>query len=338
MVDKKIKPITLDQLLASSQKPTAGKLLQWAVCYLKGGLEVNLRLEAEVLLAHVLGWSRTKLLAESRHQVEEEQAAEFARLIERRGSGYPLQYLTGHQEFMSLDLVVKEGVLIPRADTEVLVEKAIDILNTNHPKGTQVLVADICTGSGAIGLSIAHYIPESRVLLTDISETALEVARENRSRLGLADRVVAQSGDLLVPAASWLQEQGAQGTNAAPIPVMVKEQGHRANAELREIGFDLIASNPPYISQAGWQLVEAGVKQYEPTLALAGGVDGLDFYRRLIPEAAPLLKTGGYLLVEIGFDQGEAVQELFRKAGAYSEVQVVKDYGGRDRVVIGKKK
>jgi release factor glutamine methyltransferase len=302
----------------AQNEPTAGSLLQWAVSYFRENYlegdrdKINCRLEGEVLLAHVLKLNRTKLLAELGQGVDGDLAEQFRRLVTRRAVGYPLQYLTGKENFMSLDFVVTEGVLIPRSDTEVLVEQAIELLKQiDLPV---LLVADICTGSGAVGLSIAHYVPNAWMFLTDISDKAIETATENCNRLGLENRVAMVAGDLLEPLEQWMAGAGA---------------GAR---------LDMIVSNPPYISTDGWQLVEPGVKEYEPRLALDGGDDGLAFYHQLIPGALPFLKPGGYLLLEIGYDQGDAVQLLFQQTGAYAAIRVVKDYGGRDRVVMGRKK
>jgi release factor glutamine methyltransferase len=306
------------QNIFAQNEPTAGNLLQWAVSYvqenyLKGEPDkITCRLEAEILLAHVLKLSRTKLLAELGQGVAGDRAEGFRRLVKRRAGGYPLQYLTGVQNFMSLDFVVAEGVLIPRNDTEVLVEQAIELLKKMELP--VLLVADICTGSGAIGLSIAHYVPNAWMFLTDISDKAIAIATENRNRLGLENRVAMVEGELLEPLEQWVVSAGA------------------------EARLDMIVSNPPYISTEGWQLVEPGVVEYEPRLALDGGADGLVFYRQLIPGVLPFLKPGGYLLLEIGYDQGDAVQSLFQQAGAYEAIRVVKDYGGRDRVVMGRKK
>ncbi|MDW7675117.1 MAG: peptide chain release factor N(5)-glutamine methyltransferase [Bacillota bacterium] len=301
--------------ITQDSKPTVAQLLQWALSYNKID-----RLDAEVLLVYVLGFTRTKLYAEHRQLVAAAQATQFKQLVEKRSTGYPLQYITGRQEFMSLDFHVREGVLIPRADTEVLVEQALQLLkedtvkaDTNDLEAKEtgaaapgLLVADVCTGSGAIGLSVAHYYPKAKVVLTDISPMAIEVASINREALGLKDRVDILQGDLLEP--------------------------------LEGLQLSMLLSNPPYISEQGWAITEESVKGYEPRLALWGGADGLDFYRVIAVEAIEVLKPGGYLLLEIGFDQGADVRGLLHQQQGYRNIRVVQDYGQRDRVVIAQKR
>lgn len=253
------------------------------------------RLEAEVLLAHVLATSRAGVLARLDDRLPEETVRGYRELVRRRAGGYPLQYLTGRQEFMSLEFVVTPDVLIPRADTESLVEACL-----RHASGA-LRAADVGTGSGAIAVSLARYLPPgSRVWATDTSPAALAVARENARRLGAA--VDFRQGDLLEPLAD------------------------------RRGRLDLVVSNPPYIPTATLPWLPPEVR-HEPREALDGGPDGLAVYRRLLPQAAGWLAPGGFLAVEVGDGQGGAVAALAEREG-FREVRLLPDAGGRERVVL----
>ena len=220
--------------------------------------------------------------------------------------GKPVSYITGMKEFMGLEFAVNEAVLIPRPETELLVEEAVKELEAISREAEAVpRVLDLCTGSGAIAVSIRHFVPQAEVTATDLSEEALKVARENAERL-TAGGIRFLQGDLF-EAFSNLQAPGS---------------------EL----FNLIVSNPPYIPAKVIDGLMPDVKDFEPRLALDGGTDGLDIYRRLIPQAAEHLAPGGVLLLEIGFDQGETVPDLCRQAGL-GNIAVLKDLAGLDRVV-----
>ena len=219
---------------------------------------------------------------------------DFLQLIEKRAVHIPLQHLTGEQNFMGLDFLVNEHVLIPRQDTEILVE---EIMRDLHD-GIRIL--DMCTGSGCILLSLLHYSNDCSGVGVDVSEDALVVARQNADRLAEKQAVFIQS-DLF---------------------------------EKVEGSFDLIVSNPPYIRSQEIAGLMPEVREHEPHLALDGKDDGLHFYREIIKGAMPHLKRGGQLFFEIGYDQGEAVQALLA-ANGYTEIAVVKDYAGLDRVVYG---
>ncbi|QGP91777.1 Release factor glutamine methyltransferase [Neomoorella glycerini] len=255
------------------------------------------RLEAEVLLAWAGRYSRPQLLARLEEELEPAAAARFWPAVERRVAGYPLQYLTGSQEFMSLEFKVTPAVLIPRQDTEVVVEA---VLKRFDVRGNHV-IADCCTGSGAIGLSLAYYLPNAKVYATDISPAALEVARQNARALGLAGRVTFLQGDFLAP--------------------------------LKGLKLDALVANPPYIPAAELDGLPPEVRA-EPRLALDGGPDGLRAYRVLLPGAPEVLKAGGLLALEIGYNQGRAVLNLAAAAGAYRDMAVLPDYGGRDRCFL----
>lgn len=225
-------------------------------------------------------------------------AAAFRRQVGLRASGLPLQYVMGTAEFRSLLLQVGPGVLIPRPETEQLVDLALELL---PPAGR---ACDLCTGSGAIALALASERPDSRIVATDLSEQALAYARDNQRRIGLAN-VSFFLGDLFQPL--------PPGTGP----------------------FDLVASNPPYVTEAEYAELDPGVRDHEPKLALTSGADGLDLLRRLLREAKAWLRPGGWLLCEIGAGQGPALLELLKQEG-YAEAAIRQDYSGRDRFALGR--
>lgn len=251
-------------------------------------------LDARLLLEFICHTDRNALYAHGDQEIEDEKMQDFLQLIEKRAVHIPLQHLTGEQNFMGLDFLINEHVLIPRQDTEILVE---EIMRDLHD-GIRIL--DMCTGSGCILLSLLHYSNDCSGVGVDVSEDALAVARQNADRLAEKQAVFIQS-DLF---------------------------------EKVEGSFDLIVSNPPYIRSQEIAGLMPEVREHEPHLALDGKDDGLHFYREIIKGAMPHLKRGGQLFFEIGYDQGEAVQALLA-ANGYTEIAVVKDYAGLDRVVYG---
>jgi release factor glutamine methyltransferase len=253
--------------------------------------------EAAWLLAHVLGTSAGVLRLRGAEPLCREAADAYAALVDRRAGREPLQYVLGTEEFMGMTFQVSPDVLIPRYDTETLVREAAALLRG------PVRVADIGTGSGAIALGLAALLPEAAVIAVDISAAALAVAAGNAKANGLEGRIQFRQGDLTGPLA-----------------------GER---------LDAVISNPPYIPEAEWARLMPEVRDFEPRSALTPGADGLLFYRRLAAEAPSLLKAGGFLAVEVGYDQGPAVATLFTDHGL--QVTVRQDTAGIDRVVIGRK-
>ncbi len=253
--------------------------------------------EVNWLAAHFLGCGLNQVAQKSGENVAKATVMAYKEALYRRAAGEPLQYILGRQEFMSLDFKVTPQVLIPRWDSEVVVEKALNLL----PK-TPCRVADIATGSGALAVSIAHYAPHAMVEACDISESALAVAMENALSLGVSERVAFYLGDLAAPLTGE---------------------------------YDLIISNPPYITEAEMLNLPKDVLQ-EPHLALYGGKDGLIFYRRLAEEALPKLKCGGFIIVETGDTQTGAVASIFEAAGL-REIYQGKNYDGKYRYVLSKK-
>ena len=273
---------------------------------LEGAGSESPRLDAQVLLLAVLREERTVLVSHPERELASQEEQLYNQYISERALGKPVSYITGMKEFMGLEFAVNEAVLIPRPETELLVEEAVKELEAISREAEAVpRVLDLCTGSGAIAVSIRHFVPQAEVTATDLSEEALKVARENAERL-TAGGIRFLQGDLF-EAFSNLQAPGS---------------------EL----FNLIVSNPPYIPAKVIDGLMPDVKDFEPRLALDGGTDGLDIYRRLIPQAAEHLAPGGVLLLEIGFDQGETVPDLCRQAGL-GNIAVLKDLAGLDRVV-----
>lgn len=260
-------------------------------------------LESRLLLEHVCGTCRNDLLVHEEEQVDTEKEMVYEELIRQRRTRIPLQHLTGVQEFMGLTFSVNEHVLIPRQDTEILVE---EVLRNLHD-GMRVL--DLCTGSGCILISLLHYSNHCTGVGTDLSEEALAVAVGNGERL---------LGN--IPE----EQEGFGGIRFLRSNLFEHVEGK----------FDVIVSNPPYIRRDVIPTLMPEVREYEPMMALDGGEDGLDFYRTIIRESKNYLYGGGMLFLEIGYDQKEEVASLMRQAG-FREVETVKDYAGLDRVVYG---
>lgn len=297
---------------------TIGDLIKKGVEILEAGKYNNPLLESQLLLCHVHNVDKIYTYTHKDRLVDSQSVDKFLKLINKRKSGYPIQYILGKQEFMGLDFHVREGVLIPRPDTEILVEYIIDLVKGEYfNEKESIKIIDIGTGSGAITLSLAHYLENAHVYSIDISPTALEVARENAKRLGLESRVTFIEGDVLSP---------LEGLNLYN-------------------SIDIIVSNPPYIPTKDIQELQREVAEHEPKMALDGGEDGLDFYRRIVREGVKYLTDGGALAFEIGYDQGKAVKELMlrdRGTGTMShhnpfkDIKIIKDLAGHDRVVIGR--
>lgn len=244
------------------------------------------RRAAGILLCHTLGIDRIHLLTRSSEQIDGVRYEAYLALVDRRTSGEPLQYITGHQEFYGLDFIVTPDVLIPRPETEFLVQRVIDLrraMHTEHPP----TIVDAGTGSGCIAVTLAYNIPGARVIAIDISSAALDIARANAERHGVQDRIEFLEGDLLEPLGRLARRQsGLEGA------------------------IDFIASNPPYVEEGKPETLQREVRDWEPALALYGGADGLNCYRRLLADGAAYLKSGGYLVCEIGYTQLDAIREM----------------------------
>ena len=276
---------------------TIRRVLDWTRARFEKEAIDSARLTAELLLAHTLTTQRVKLYMDLDRPLVADELSAFRALIQRRLSGEPTQYLVGHREFYGRRFAVDARVLIPRPETELLVEAVLRGL----PKDAPRRVLDLCTGSGCIAVSVAKERPLAELIATDLSPDALQVAKANAEALGVSDRVRFIEGDLLGPLAN-----GAR--------------------------FDAIVSNPPYIRTAELGSLQREV-QREPRLALDGGEDGLDLVRRIVEGALAFLEPGGRLALEIGDEEGDAVKALLARAG-YHEVAIEQDYARLDRLAL----
>jgi len=258
------------------------------------------RRDAEMLLLHVTRLERAALLARWKEVPSNAEAESYAAFIERRAAGEPIQYTVGETEFCGLPFIVTPDVLIPRPETEHLVEKAIELArNFDAPQ-----IVDVGTGSGAIAIALANNLPHARMTAIDFSEAALKIARRNAERNGCAERLSFLRGDLFEPV-----------------------RGER---------FDIVVSNPPYVPEGDRETLAVEVREHEPALALFAGADGLDVIRQLIPEAFAALSRGGYFLMEFGYGQWAAVSELLAKGG-FAGIEFVADLQGIPRVAVGRR-
>jgi release factor glutamine methyltransferase len=257
------------------------------------------RMNAETLLMFVLNSDRAYLYAHPEYELTADEQARYDEAVTERSTGKPAQYITGHQEFWGMDLIVSSAVLIPRPETEHVVETMLELARMKQAPR----IVDVGTGSGCIALALAAELPWARVEAVDISPAALEVARANAARLQLDHRVIFQQRDLL------------DGTPAET--------------------YDFVVSNPPYVPESEPDKAQREVREFEPKVAVFAGESGLEVYRRLGPQALTTLKPGGWLVVEIGFSLAAAVQDLLRD---WAEVRITPDLQGIPRVVAARKR
>lgn len=276
---------------------TVLKLVRWTADYFAGREIDSPRLDAELLLADTLGLDRVGLYLNFERPLQADELAGYREKVRRRASREPLAYILGRTEFWSLPFIVTPAVLIPRPDTELLVEEALPRL------ADAARVLDVGTGSGALAVALAHERPECTVTAIDVSAAALAVAAGNAGSNGVAERIEFLQADL---------------------------------AALPDGPFDLVVANPPYIPSGELTTLMPDVRDFEPQLALDGGCDGLDAYRALARQTGAILAPGGWLLVEVGIGQAPAVQELFAGAGL-TEIFISRDLAGIERVVGGRK-
>ena len=262
------------------------------------------KLDAEVLLMKSLGWSREDIYRNPEFELQEVQAQRFADSVSRRVRAEPVAYVTGSREFWSLEFRVTPDVLIPRPETEHLVEAVLEFLAARRGP---CRVLEIGTGSGAVAVSVARECERAEVWATDVSQPALQVARENAARHGLGQRIRWRRGDLFAP---------VQGLPA---------------------WFDVVVSNPPYVPSGDIAGLRRDVRDWEPALALDGGADGMDFCRRLVRGGLRHLRAGGMLAVEVGAEQGGAVSRLFETRQKLHRIRVRRDHAGLPRVVTGER-
>jgi release factor glutamine methyltransferase len=277
---------------------TVGRLLTWTADYLKRRGSESPRLDAEVMLAHVLQWPRVQLYTQFTDEVKADTRGRFRELVRCRAEGSPVAYLVGRKEFYSLAFEVSPAVLIPRPESEFVVVEFLTVTKgVESPRAV-----DIGTGSGCLAVASAYRHREARFVAIDISEAALAVARRNAAQHGVAERIDFRLGNRLEPVAG-------------------------------EGPFDVVISNPPYIPTDQIEQLEAGVRDYEPRTALDGGPSGLDMVARLIEESVPLLKPGGHLILEIGIDQEQPVRSLIEGQSQFRLAPTIHDHSKHPRVI-----
>lgn len=274
--------------------------LNHAVRLIRQAGSISPEADGWALLCRAAGRERAWLMAHGLENMPPDAAERYEDYIARRCAGEPVAYITGHREFMSLDFAVGEGILIPRPDTETLVEFVLE-----HCGNVPQKMIDICTGSGCVAVSLAHYLPAAQIIAADVSACCVETARRNAAANGVAEQVEVVQWDIF-----------------APPPI--------------EMRFDCMVSNPPYIRPVVIETLAREVKEYEPRIALDGGADGLQFYRRLLELAPLLLEPGGLFAVEIGYDQAEDLLAMLADCGLFAAWGVERDLAGNDRVVWGR--
>jgi release factor glutamine methyltransferase len=306
----------------SSDDWTIGRLIEWTRGFFaRRGVDPP-RLEAEILLAHVLGLERIDLYMKYEEVVTEAQRAAYRDLVRRRAEGEPSRYLVGTCEFMSLALKVTPDVLIPRPETEMLAEEVIRRVRAagpvpleaaaadepDAPGPAPVEIIDLGTGSGAIAVSLAVHLPAARVTATDVSTAAVTVARTNAEAHGVRDRVTLLEGDLY---------EALDAADAQPA--------------------DFLLANPPYVAEREWNDLPADIREHEPRAALVAGPEGTEVIERILRGARAYLKPGGVLMVEIGAGQGARVREMAGQTRGLVDVDIRKDYAGHDRVLVARR-
>lgn len=277
---------------------TINELLKLSIDTLTKNKIENPILQSRILLAYTLNKEKEYLIVNKEEQVSKKSEEEYRKNIEKLSLGTPIQYITNKQEFMKLDFYVDEHVLIPRPDTEILVEEVIDICNRTKTKS----ILDLCTGSGAIAISVAKYVENINIYASDINKDALEIVNIN-----------------------------AKNNNVQITTIL-----SNIFEDIKNMKFDVIVSNPPYIKTDVIKTLEKQV-QKEPKIALDGGKEGLDFYITIINEAHKYLNNDGYLCLEIGYDQREDVIDLINKTNKYTNIYAKKDLAGNDRIIIVQK-
>ena len=277
------------------------QLIRIGVDRIKGRQYGNAVLEATLLLGKLMNVDKVHIYTHGKEQVPDEIVNKFLEAIEKRSKGYPIQYIIKEKEFMGLNFYIEEGVLIPRPDTEIIVEYILEYIDKRHSQ-EQINILDIGIGSGAIGLSIAYYKKNVHVCGVDISHKALEVANINKDRFNLSN-----------------------------VKLIKSDLFEKISEEEK---FHIIVSNPPYIPTEDMESLQEEVKNYEPRTALDGGKEGMDFYRRIIPESRNYLKEEGLLIFEIGYHQAKDVSHIMIENG-FKDIKILKDLQGLDRAVLG---
>lgn len=288
---------------APAETWTVQSVLDWTIGYLKERGCETARLDAEILLAHSRGCQRIKLYTEYAATLTPEERATMRELVLRRATLEPVAYLVGHREFFGLEFEVQPGVFIPRPDTETLVVTALEVASEiESPR-----ILDLCSGSGCIPIAIAANCRASQLTAVEVDHAVAEVTRRNVARHELESRIEVLQGDLFGPLETTAQ-------------------------------FEIVVSNPPYVTDGEMETLQPDIRNHEPHLALKAGPDGLDVVRRIVVEVDRHLVAGGALLLEIASEQADAVVALFAETGKFEAAQIAQDLGGQSRVVWGRKK
>jgi len=271
---------------------------------------MNPEREAEILLSYSLEMSRSEIYLNSDRVLKDIEKTQLEKKIQKRIDKIPLQYITKHQEFMGMDFFVEKGVLIPRSETEILVEEVIKRLK-NYKYSDNLEVADLGTGTGVIAISIAKFVDNITIYATDISKKSLQIALKNAQKHDCEDKIIFLHGDLFEPFMGKIEKNSLDG----------------------------IISNPPYIDSYDFKSLPPEIKNNEPKIALSGGIDGLDYYRKIIRKSPHYLKKGGFIALEVGINQSKIVEELILKENSFNQdIEVTNDYLGIERVVIAYRK
>jgi len=271
---------------------------------------INSKREVEILLSYSLGMNRSEIYLNFKRVLKDTEKAQLEKKIRKRIDKIPLQYITKHQEFMGMDFLVKKGVLIPRPETEILVEEVIKKLK-NYKYSNDLRVVDLGTGTGVIAISIAKFIDNITIYATDISKKSLQTALKNTRKHDCEDKISFLQGDLFESFIGRIEKDSLDG----------------------------IVSNPPYIDSYDFKLLPPEIKDNEPKLALYGGIDGLNYYRKIIRISPKFLKKNGFVALEVGAGQAKKVKELILEENNFKQnVEIVRDYSGIERVVIAYRK
>jgi release factor glutamine methyltransferase len=312
---------------------TTRRLLGWMTEHFQAKQIDSPRVVTEMLISHVLGCERMRLYMEVDRPSSPAELKMLRDLVARAAKHEPVQYLVGHAWFFGKQFEVNRSTLIPRPCTETIVEHVIQWLRLS-PGHANPVIADIGTGTGCIAISLALQLKDARIIATDVVPGALELAKRNAEKLGVADRIDFRQGSLLEPLKVLSTEYGVLNNVSHS---KLSTQNSVLSTALPGVRFNAICSNPPYISDAEWADVPANVKEYEPASALRGGKDGLDFIRPLIAEASGLLTDGGRLLIEIADSQRDAALELARANPLLTNSDVLKDHEGLWRVLAAER-
>ncbi len=297
-------------LVTEDKFKTIGQTLKWVSKLFKSVEIINPERETELLLSYFLKMNRSEIYLNSDRALKNKEKKQLEKMIQERIRKIPLQYITKHQEFMGMDFLVEKGVLIPRPETEILVERVIERLK-KRKSSSHLKIVDLGTGTGIIAISIAKFIKDITIYATDISKESLQAALKNAQKHNCEDKIIFLQGDLFEP---------FQG-------------------KIEKNSLDVIISNPPYVNSDDFKLLPPEIKDNEPKIALYGGVDGIDYYRKIVKESPKFLKRDGFIALEVGLNQAKIIKELILKENNYRKnVEIFKDYSGIERVVIAYRK